>query len=113
MIGFFRNIEATTSDDQQRVKSAQIRMEPGVQEVVKEKVHDGITNWSQFKSICHEVYDNNPDIVTIMQELMTLLYDFEEDPRHYKNIMEAKIKSMPSTEQKVNALRHIKKNLHD
>ena len=110
---FFRNIEATTENDQQRVKSAQIRMEPGVQEVVQEKIQDGITNWSQFKLACHEVYDNNPDIITIMQELMTLPYDFEEDPRHYKNIMEAKIKSMPSTEHKVNALRHIKRNLHD
>ena len=91
---FFRDIEATTNSDAQRIRSAQIRMDAGVQEVMRKQVQEGVTTWIQFQEICHHMYDNKVDMLTILRELNKLPYDVDEEPRLYKNRIAARLQSM-------------------
>ena len=93
---FFRDIEATTNDGTQRIRSAQIRMESGIQEVLQARVQQGVTTWLQFQEICHKLYDNKVDTITIIRELNKTPYDVHEEPRFYKNRIQARLESMPT-----------------
>ena len=109
---FFRDIEATTNSDAQRIKSAQIKMEAGIQEVMKTRVIEGVTTWLQFQDICHKIYDNKVDMITILRELNQLPYDVDEEPRLYKNRVEARLQSMPTSCETLDVRELIKKSLY-
>ena len=109
---FFRDIEATTNSDAQRIKSAQIKMEAGIQEVMKTRVIEGVTTWLQFQDICHKIYDNKVDMITILRELNQLPYDVDEEPRLYKNRVEARLQSMPTSCETLDVPELIKKSLY-
>ena len=108
----FRDIEATTDDDGLRITSALMKIDSRIADGLRKKTEDGGLTWSQFQDMCHSKYDNKVDTLTIIRELNKFPYDIYEEPRLYKNRVEAHLQSMPASDESLDLPELIKKSMY-
>lgn len=110
----FYQVEACDERDERRIRIALNKLELKARTVVQDKMKERpITNWREFKELCHEAFDIKVDPIEVIQDINTRFnYHIDKDPRLFVNELRAMLSSV-AVENMPDQNLTIKRKLYD